>query len=66
VNGLTNRQDVPYKLSKIKGGTDIVLIFDGTQYFNANGLWNGNAHPVRQRRGQLAREQRLQLGPWHA
>jgi prepilin-type N-terminal cleavage/methylation domain-containing protein/prepilin-type processing-associated H-X9-DG protein len=45
-NGLTGKRDVPYKLSKIKGGTEIVLAWDGTQYFNANGLWNGNTHPV--------------------
>ena len=42
----TKRPDVPYKLSKIKGASEIVMAWDGTQYFNANGLWNGNTHPV--------------------
>jgi prepilin-type processing-associated H-X9-DG protein len=43
---VTLRPDVPYKLSKVKGGSDIVLIFDGVQYVNANGTPDGNAHPV--------------------
>jgi len=43
---VTNKQQLPYKYGKIKNATDIILIFDGSQYFNASGLWNGNAHPL--------------------
>jgi prepilin-type processing-associated H-X9-DG protein/prepilin-type N-terminal cleavage/methylation domain-containing protein len=45
-NPFTKKPDVPYKLSKIKGGAEIVMVWDGVQYFNANGLWSGNTHPV--------------------
>jgi prepilin-type processing-associated H-X9-DG protein/prepilin-type N-terminal cleavage/methylation domain-containing protein len=36
----------PYHLFKIKNSTDIVLVFDGSQYWGAGGLSNGNAHPL--------------------
>src|SRR4051812_45486744 len=43
---ITQKPQIPYKFAKIKNGSDIVLIFDGSQYFGANGLWDGNAHPL--------------------
>jgi len=43
---VTNKRQLPYKFGKIKNGAEIVMIFDGSQYFNASGLWNGNAHPL--------------------
>jgi prepilin-type processing-associated H-X9-DG protein len=42
----TGKQLVPYKLGKVKNSSEIVIIFDGTQYFGASGLWEGNAHPL--------------------
>lgn len=36
----------PYRLAKIKRSSDIVLVMDGSQYFNADGIPGGNAHPV--------------------
>jgi prepilin-type processing-associated H-X9-DG protein/prepilin-type N-terminal cleavage/methylation domain-containing protein len=42
----TNRRVAPYHLARIKHATEIVLVFDGSQYFKANGMPDGNAHPV--------------------
>jgi len=45
-SNITGKPDVPFKLAKIKRSSEVVMIWDGTQYFNASGLWNGNSHPV--------------------
>jgi prepilin-type processing-associated H-X9-DG protein len=42
----TGKPDVPYRIAKIRNSSDIILIFDGSQYFNASGTPDGNAHPV--------------------
>jgi prepilin-type N-terminal cleavage/methylation domain-containing protein/prepilin-type processing-associated H-X9-DG protein len=42
----TGKQQVPYKLGKVRNSAEIVIVFDGAQYFNAVGLWDGNAHPL--------------------
>jgi len=36
----------PYRISKIRRSSEIVIVFDGSQYFASNGLWDGNAHPL--------------------
>jgi len=36
----------PYKISKIKRSTEIVLLMDGSQYFDAPGTPTGNSHAV--------------------
>jgi prepilin-type N-terminal cleavage/methylation domain-containing protein/prepilin-type processing-associated H-X9-DG protein len=46
IDSLTGKPDLPYKLAKLRSSADIVLAFDGTQYFGANGMPDGNAHPV--------------------
>jgi prepilin-type N-terminal cleavage/methylation domain-containing protein/prepilin-type processing-associated H-X9-DG protein len=40
------KRQLPYKLGKIKNSSEIVMIFDGSQYWGASGLWEGNAHPL--------------------
>ena len=42
----TLKRVAPYHLARIRNPTEIVLVFDSSQYFNANGLAQGNAHPV--------------------
>jgi prepilin-type processing-associated H-X9-DG protein/prepilin-type N-terminal cleavage/methylation domain-containing protein len=42
----TNKPPAPYKISRIKNSTEIVLIFDGSQYYQSNGIPDGNTHPV--------------------
>jgi len=42
---ITLKQDTPYRLAKIRNSTEIILVFDGSQYFNASGMPDGNAHP---------------------
>jgi prepilin-type N-terminal cleavage/methylation domain-containing protein len=37
---------VPYKISRITGQSDMMLIFDGYQLFNSTGTPNGNCQPV--------------------
>lgn len=44
-NPVTNKQDVPYRLSNVKRSTEIIIVFDGVQYFDANGIPYGNSHP---------------------
>jgi len=46
INPLTGRPDVPYKIGKVQRSQEIVLAFDGSQYFQANGMPQGNAHPT--------------------
>jgi prepilin-type N-terminal cleavage/methylation domain-containing protein/prepilin-type processing-associated H-X9-DG protein len=46
VEPLTGKPAAPYRKSKIRQASDIILIFDAVQYFGANGLADGNTHPV--------------------
>jgi prepilin-type processing-associated H-X9-DG protein/prepilin-type N-terminal cleavage/methylation domain-containing protein len=46
IDQLTGKPDVPYRLGKIKNSTETLLAFDGSQYFNASGMPDGNAHPT--------------------
>jgi len=43
INPTSGKPGTPYKISKIRNSSDIVLAFDGPQYFNANGTPNGNS-----------------------
>jgi prepilin-type processing-associated H-X9-DG protein/prepilin-type N-terminal cleavage/methylation domain-containing protein len=45
-DSFTKQRQLPYKFGKIKNSTEIILVFDGSQYFAANGTWDGNAHPL--------------------
>ena len=45
-NPLTNRPDVPYRFAKVRNASDIILVFDGSQYYNSSGMPDGNAHPA--------------------
>lgn len=45
-DSFTGKLVAPYKFARIRKPTEIVLIMDGAQYFNANGMANGNSHPV--------------------
>jgi len=42
----TGKVVAPYKFAKIRKGTELILAMDGSQYTNATGMPNGNAHPV--------------------
>jgi prepilin-type processing-associated H-X9-DG protein len=42
----TGGRVTPYHMARIRKPAEIVLIFDASQYYNASGLANGNAHPV--------------------
>jgi prepilin-type N-terminal cleavage/methylation domain-containing protein/prepilin-type processing-associated H-X9-DG protein len=46
IDPLTDRPDFPYKISRVKNATEIILAFDGSQYFGAQGMPEGNAHPT--------------------
>jgi len=35
----------PYRVSKIRNPSDIILVFDGSQYWNSAGTPEGNTHP---------------------
>ncbi len=37
---------VPYHINRILHSSQIILIFDGAQYFSSNGIPNGCSHPV--------------------
>jgi prepilin-type N-terminal cleavage/methylation domain-containing protein/prepilin-type processing-associated H-X9-DG protein len=43
---MTGKPNKPYKIGKIRNSTQIILIFDGSQYNAAGGQWDGNAHPL--------------------
>jgi prepilin-type N-terminal cleavage/methylation domain-containing protein/prepilin-type processing-associated H-X9-DG protein len=42
---LLGRPQEPYKIGKIKRASEMVMVFDGSQYIGASGQWEGNAHP---------------------
>ena len=42
----TGQRLAPYHLAKIKNSSEIIAVFDSSQYYNATGLPNGNAHPL--------------------
>jgi len=42
---LTKQGDKPYYYAKIRNSSEVILVFDGSQYFGANGMPDGNAHP---------------------
>jgi len=47
VDWATRRRQLPYKLEKIKSPTEIVIVFDGAQYWGTNAqMPEGNAHPL--------------------
>lgn len=45
-DAFTKKRQLPFRFGKIKNSTEIILVFDGTQYLGATGTWDGNAHPL--------------------
>ena len=45
-DSLTQLPLIPYKIGQIKNSSEIVIAFDGSQYFQVAGIPNGNAHPL--------------------
>lgn len=45
-NPQTGKPDLPYKFAKVRNSSEIILIFDGSQYFSSSGMPDGNAHPA--------------------
>ena len=43
---ILGKPEKPFQLGKIRNASEIILVFDGAQYFNASGLPDGNSHPV--------------------
>jgi len=41
---VTFKAHVPYRIAKVRNSSDIIMVFDGSQYYASNGTPDGNAH----------------------